>query len=68
MGKVLDWIARNRKWIGGFAFAMWGALQADGAWTNAHPRLNGYLVAVAAYVFASGVHNSDETHREEQGR
>ena len=62
-----DFVARNRRWIGGLAFSLWSVAQAD-PWMLAHPRLNAYGGVVAAYVFGAGKHKSDREQREEQGR
>lgn len=68
MGKVIDAVMRNRAKLGGLFLALWGVAQADPFLTEKHPRWNAYLGAAVAYVMASGLHKSDQYHRDQQAK
>lgn len=66
MGAVGDWIARNRTWLGLALTALWGAVSADTAFIEAHPRVMLYLGPLAGAILGAGVFKSDEYHKEKQ--
>lgn len=66
MKAITDWAARNRRWIGGIALALWTAAQSDQALMAEHPRLMMYGGAVAAYILASGLHRPDSVEKLKQ--
>jgi hypothetical protein len=61
-----DFVARNRRWIGGLGMALWTVAQGDQQLVAAHPRLMMYAGAVAAYVLASGIHKDDKFQQAKQ--
>lgn len=63
---LTDAFARNRRWIGGLAFALWLAAGEDKALVDAYPRFMKYAGVVASYILASGLHNPDRLEKLKQ--